>query len=151
MRVEYSIYNLNNILYNEKIDFYNLQYYAFAIPFLNPGYLYITNLNPFFPYFLRTAGNIKVFISNFTTINPVEDKQIINIINSPNGIYGYFTNIVPFGYIFVFPDIPYSSFYDPSTVQGNDLNLYMNYFEFQLPIDIYQLKTENDFIQSNYL
>jgi hypothetical protein len=139
---------------NDKLNFTNLIYYGFwngpppGYSSINPGCFYIINLSPFIiPEKLRN-GNIKVYITNFTTANPVEDANIISIINSKNGIYGRLDNTL---WYFIFPSIPYSSFYDPLTVQGNNLELYIPYYEFQIPIDIYQVKSEEDFIRSEYL
>ena len=150
------IYDNLDYIINDKINFYNLDYFGYWGPpvgyVTDPGCLYITNLNPFFPYSLRFVGNIKVYITNFTTLNPIEDEKIIQTINSKNGIYGrFYKDPVTLGFLFIFPSIPYSSFYNSITVQGNNLEMYMPYFEFQLPIDIYQLKSEDDFIRSEYL
>jgi hypothetical protein len=146
-----NIYTENNLISinNDKIIHTNLQYYGFwngPFIFNDPGCLYIDNLPRIF--FYRNYGNIKVYVKNFTTANPVEDANIINTINSKNGIYGKVNYSQT---LFIFPSIPYSSFYDPLTVQGNNLELYIPYYEFQIPIDIYQLKSEEDFIRSEYL
>ena len=141
----------NEIIKGIEIIYYG--YWPIPLPGIlsNPGCLYFYGFN-IGPFNINFNNYIKIYITGFTTPFPQQDKQIIDEINSPYGIWGiYWTDPISLNNFFTLPTITFNRFFDNSVVHGNLTNFYIKYFEFQLPIDIYQLKSEDDFIRSEYL
>jgi hypothetical protein len=142
----------NNIIQGNFIIYF--AYWPIALPGVlsNPGCMFFYGFNYPTPLAINFNNYFKVYINGFTTPFPTQDVSVINEINSPNGIWGrYWEDPISLNNFFILPTITFNRFYDNTVVQGTLNNFYIKYFEFQLPIDIYQLKTENDFIQSDYL